>query len=450
MDRYIFKQLYNWKCSPRRKPLILNGARQVGKTYALKYFGDKHYTNCVYLNFEQDERLCKYFAGDLDPKKIIKILGLHSGEKIVPAATLIIFDEIQECPRALNSLKYFCEQANDYHIAAAGSLLGVKTINEKGFPVGKVNFLHLYPLSFSEFLRAVVQEQLDQYISDYQTFDPLPGPIHEKLVDLLKEYLYVGGMPEAVSIYIAKDDYRLVRDVQMEILASYERDFAKHAPREQIMKINAIWQQAPQQLAKENKKFIFSNIRKSARSRDYEDAIAWLVDAGLLLKSSCIITPKLPMKAYANHNIFKLFLLDIGLLGASARVSARSLIEGDALFTEFKGALTENYVAQELIASANIDLYYWTSTGTAEVDFIIQIENTILPLEVKAGVSSKKKSLLSYADKYQADILLRSTLMNLKHDGKIYNYPLYMVGKLSTLFPKQVDSPDSDEKSSIA
>lgn len=438
MDRVIFKQLLAWKTSPRRKPLILNGARQVGKTYALKYFGRQYYTNSIYLNFEQNEQLCEYFNDDLDPQRLLNVLRLHSNEKIQPGSTLIIFDEVQECPHALNSLKYFCEQANDYHIAAAGSLLGVKTANTRGFPVGKVNFLHLYPLNFGEFLCAIGQTQLNQYLSEYDTFEPLPGPIHNKLLGLLKEYLYVGGMPEAVSTYVDQHDYHLVRDVQLEILAAYERDFAKHAPLEQIMKISTIWQHVPQQLAKENKKFVFSTIRKSARSRDYEEAISWLIDAGLLLKSSNISAPKLPLNAYANLNMFKLFLLDIGLLGAQARLSPKTLIEGNMLFTEFKGALTENYVAQALKQSLNMELYYWASTGIAEIDFIVQLDDKILPLEAKAGVSTKKKSLLSYSKKYNPSMLLRSTLMNLKQDKKIFNYPLYMIGKLGEIFPRQI------------
>lgn len=430
MNRDIYRELESWKSNPRRKPLVVNGARQVGKTYALKHFGRSSFEKMVYLNFEKEQQLCQYFQGTLNPKEIIKILGIHAGIMIEPGNTLLIFDEIQECPRALNSLKYFYEEANEYFVVAAGSLLGVKTSQEFGFPVGKVNFLDLYPLSFFEFLSATGNEQLRMYLEEYQRLEPLPAPLHEKLIQLLKYYFFIGGMPEAVAEYIKTDNFSIVRDVQLEILNAYERDFAKHAPPQEVMKITTVWHQVHRQLSKENKKFIFSAIRKSARGRDYEDAIQWLIDAGLLYKNNFVEAPKFPLSAYADTHTFKILLVDVGLLGAQSSLSARIIIEGNVLFTEFKGALTENYVAQELIASGAKKLYYWASEGTAEIDYIFEADHEIYPLEVKAGESQKKKSLLVYGQKYNPLTLYRTTLMNLKADGKIVNYPLYMISLL--------------------
>jgi len=433
MKRDIYQQLEAWKNSPRRKPLVLNGARQVGKTYALKHFGNSSYEKLVFLNFEKDEKLADFFEGTLDPKRIIKILSIHTEIDIEPHNTLLVFDEVQECPKALNSLKYFCEEANEYHIVAAGSLLGVKIVKEVGFPVGKVNFLNLYPLSFFEFLNANQHEKLRTYLEECNAFEPFPNPIHEKLILLLKSYFFVGGMPEAVLEYTKHENYNIVREVQMEILNAYERDFAKHAPTNEIMNILTVWKQVHRQLAKEHKKFIFAAIRKSARGRDYEGAIQWLIDAGLIYKNILVGTPKLPLSAYADTQIFKIFLIDVGLLGAQSNLSTHAIIEGNQLFQEFKGSLTENYVAQELISSQRRELFYWASAGIAELDFLIQGDHEIYPLEVKAGENQKKKSLLVYGNKYNPKALSRATLMNLKHDGNIYNYPLYMVSRFPML-----------------
>lgn len=345
MKRNIQLLLEEWKQSPRRKPLVLNGARQVGKTYSLKYFGKTSYTKTAYLNFEKDEKLGQYFESTLDPKELIKILSIHTEVEIEPHHTLLILDEIQECPKALISLKYFCEEANEYHVAAAGSLLGVKTAGNKGFPVGKVNFLHMYPVTFFEFLSALGHEKTRSFLEEYHTYDPIPNPLHEKLLQLLKLYLFIGGMPEAVSEYVKTEKLNVVREIQLEILDAYEKDFAKHAPQNEIMKIITVWKQIHRQLAKENKKFIFSAIRESARGRDYEEAIQWLSDAGLIHKSYLVESPNFPLSAYANNNIFKIFLADVGLLAAQSNLSPHSIIDGDLLFTEFKGALTENYVA---------------------------------------------------------------------------------------------------------
>lgn len=430
MKRDISQHLDAWKRSDRRKPLILNGARQVGKTHSLKEFGKTAYAKMAYFNFEKDAKLAGYFERSLEPKRIIELLNIHSEVVIEPSNTLLIFDEIQECPNALNSLKYFCEEASDYHIAAAGSLLGVKVAKDKGFPVGKVNFLHLYPLSFFEFLSATNNEQTRAFLESYESFEPLPEPLHEKLIELLRLYLFVGGMPEVVASYAKNGQIFTVREIQDEILSAYERDFAKHAPPNQLMNIMTVWKQVHRQLAKENKKFIFANIRKSARGRDYEEAIQWLKEAGLIHLSHLVETPKFPLSAYADTNAFKIFLSDVGLLGAQSGLSPKTLLEGDLLFTEFKGALTENYVAQELIAAEHRSLYYWTSAGIAEVDFLIGTDHAILPFEAKAGVSQKKKSLLAYNNKYKPLKLLRTSLMNLKRDGNLVNYPLYLVRRV--------------------
>lgn len=430
VERDIDQKLIEWKNSPRRKPLILEGARQVGKTYALTHFGKTSYEKMVYFNFEKEESLADYFKPTLDPAALIKILEIHKNTDITPHNTLIIFDEIQECPRALNSLKYFCETASDYHVVAAGSLLGIKLANEKGFPVGKVNFLTLYPLSFFEFLSALDQEKLRHFLEGLVQFDPLPEPIHENLLRILKTYFYVGGMPEAVGEFAKNQKLNSVREIQSEILNAYERDFAKHAPPSQVMKITTVWNQIHRQLGKENKKFLFSLIRKSARSREYEEAIQWLNDAGLIYKCTCVETPKFPLSAYADTDTFKVYLFDVGLLGAQSSLAPQTVIEGNELFTEFKGALTENFVAQELKVSLRQRHYYWTSAGTAEVDFLVEGENTVIPLEVKAGATQKKKSLLVYGEKYKPSTLCRTTLMNLKSDGDLRNFPLYLISRL--------------------
>lgn len=432
MKREIDEQLLQWKQSPRRKPLILDGARQVGKTYALRHFGQAAYDNTVYLNFEREAALSVYFQESISPKHIIEKLALHTRTAIQPGSTLIIFDEVQECPEALNSIKYFCEEANEYHLAAAGSLLGIKTKNVKGFPVGKVNFLHLFPLTFNEFLDALGEEKLREYIASHEII-PFDEPLHQQLLLLLKKYYYVGGMPEAVSHFVQTQDYQVVREVHYEILEAYERDFGKHAPVDQIMKIMTVWKQVHNQLAKENKKFIFSHLKKSARGRDYESAIEWLVSAGLIYKCTHVTVPKLPLSGYADMQIFKIYPLDVGLLGAQNGLTPEVIVKENTLFSEYKGALTEAYVAQTLKASSGEDVYYWSSSGTAEVDFLLTSKQAVYPLEVKANVSNKKKSLIVYAAKYKPTLLLRSTQMNLKWDGHLLNIPLYMISQIHAL-----------------
>ena len=435
MKRHIFESLQRWKQDRFRKPLILKGARQVGKTYILTSFGSLEYNNVAYFNFESTPQQHELFAGGLKPHAIIKILAIESGVDISPEKTLIIFDEIQECPAALNSLKYFNESANEYHVCAAGSLLGVSLARSNGFPVGKIDFLTLFPLSFTEFLSAKNEESLVQYMDELGKTEPLPEILHKKLTLLFKDYTYTGGMPAAVLEYIANENFNRVRTVQTAILDAYRLDFAKHAPHNIIMKIYQVWDVISSQLAKENKKFVYSVIRKGARAQEFEVAIQWLVDAGLIYKVYNISTPKLPLKAYINHDIFKIYLVDVGLLGAMAGLSAKTIIYGDDIFQEFRGAFTENYVAQELVRQ-NHGLFYWTSAGQAELDFIVQLDDVIYPLEVKSGVSRKKKSLSTYTQKYQPDLAIRTSPMNLKRDDRILNCPLYLIAQLNKLIQK--------------
>lgn len=433
MKRDAYKKLLVWKNDKYRKPLILQGARQVGKTYLLREF-TKEYNSSLYINFEGMSDVSPVFEGNIEPKSIIKKLEILFNVKIVPETMLLLFDEIQECPNALNSLKYFNEQANEYHIVAAGSLLGVKLKRAKGFPVGKVDFLSLQPLSFFEFLAALEENLLREMLENIDKIGPIDEALHQKAITLLKEYFIVGGMPEAVAIYVAEKDFERVRRVQNAILNAYILDFAKHAPPADVMKIMAIWQSIPNQLARENKKFTFSAIRKSARSREYEASIQWLVDAGLIYKSYNISAPRIPVDSYANKDVYKVYVLDVGLLGCMSSLPPKIILQQQPqLFSEFKGAFTENFVAQELTASGFDRLYYWTSSGIAEVDFVLQQELDVYPLEVKAGISSYKKSLLVYYDDYHPRVLLRSTLLNLKRDGNVCNCPLYLAGRLVDL-----------------
>ncbi len=426
------ESLRAWKHGPDRKPLLLMGARQVGKTFILKKFGEGEYENTVYLNFENNQPLCKLFEESLDPKVLLKVLSIESNSVITPGKTLLIFDEVQECPKALNSLKYFCEEAPEIHIVAAGSLLGVKLKHVKGFPVGKVEFLTLYPMSFFEYLDAQNQSMLREYVEKYEKIEPLPTPLHDKLLNHFKEYLFVGGMPEAVAAYLKTQNLSKVREIQNAILNAYALDFAKHAPKDQIMKINQVWASIPSQLAKENKKFIYSVIRVGARAREFEGALQWLLEAGLIHKVSLISTPKIPLSAYADFSIFKIYLVDVGLLGAMSNLDPKAILHENELFQEFKGSITENYIAEELVHSG-YRLYYWASEGRAEVDYIIEQEGLIYPLEVKSGNSSKKKSLKVYGDTFHPTMLIRSSPMNLRKDGKVLSCPLYLIEELKTL-----------------
>lgn len=433
MKRDLYKQLIAWKKDPNRKPLVLRGARQVGKTFLLKKFGKSEFENTLYINFEASPDVKNFFEGDLQPQRILRDLSVYFNHEINPAATLIFFDEIQECAKALTSLKYFQEQASEYFIVSAGSLLGIKLSKAKGFPVGKVNFLTLYPCSFFEFLDATGKEKLRTYLEEIASFESIPGPIHEQLIELLRFYYFVGGMPEAVKVFSEQENLNQVRKIQKDILDAYLLDFSKHAPAHEVMKITATWESVPGQLARENKKFTYSMITKNARSRDYENSIQWLSDAGLIHRSFCVTAPRLPIESYSNKNSFKIFLLDVGLLSAVSQVSAKSILQGSELFTEFKGALTENFVAQELKVKVGGDLYYWASKGEAEVDFVIPHENEIYPLEVKAVTNTKQKSLKLYEEKYHPRYRSRASLLNLKKEDNFCNYPLYLIAKFPML-----------------
>ncbi len=428
MQRDVYQQLLKWKHSARRKPLILRGARQVGKTYLLKAFAKAEYDNSIYVNFDKEQGLASYFQQSLHPSRIIENLSIHFGQAILPGQTLLIFDEIQDCPEALNALKYFMEDADAYHVAAAGSLLGV-ILAEAGFPVGKVHFLDLYPMSFFEYLSAVGKHNWRQALVSATIQSGIPEPLHQELLRALCFYLVIGGMPEAIATYLDSQNLQEVREVQNAILLAYQLDFAKHAPKAQVMKIMEIWAAIPNQFAKENKKFIFSAIHKSARGRDYEFALEWLARAGVVHRISRINMPKIPLSAYADSRAFKVYLLDVGLLGAMSHLPMRLAVEQSQLFQEFKGALIENFVGQELMASAHYPLFYWSSGATAELDYVIQHELIAYPLEVKAGQSRHKKSLMVYDQRYQPMVLSRATSMNLKQDGKLINYPLYLISQ---------------------
>jgi predicted AAA+ superfamily ATPase len=425
-------ELEKWRAAKDRKPLVIMGARQVGKTYLLRQFAEANFKNYVYLNFDKEKNLNILFEDSINPSTIIPTLSLHTGQTISPGETLIIFDEVQECPNALNSLKYFNEEANEYHICVAGSLLGVKLLNTKGFPVGKVNIKYLYPFDFREFLLALGENKLCEVIEQISIQNAIPELIHNKLFELFKIYMIVGGLPEVLNTY--KNDiynWQAVRDKQEEILNTYKLDFAKHAPENQIMRISQVWDAIPNQLAKENKKFMYSVIRKGARAQEFEQAVQWLVEAELVSKVLNISTPKLPLKAYSNFQIFKLYMLDVGLFGAMNNLEPKILLQKNELLSEFKGTLTETYVAQELRIKR--DLFYWTSEGKAEVDFVIEYDDKILPLEVKSGTSTKSKSLQVYKNKYNPELTIKTTGLNLKLDKNTLNVPLYALSKLDQI-----------------
>ncbi len=428
MKRDIYDRLLEWKGSKRRKPLMLRGARQTGKTYSVKEFGNREYENLFYFNFEEDPKLEGFFSENLKPSSIIENLSIYTGKKIRPAVDLIFFDEIQVSNNALNSLKYFEEQASDFPVVAAGSLLGVKLSTPKSFPVGKVNFLDLHPMTFLEFLDAVGKSEYRMLLEGLDKISPLPEPLHEELINLLRKYYFVGGMPEAVRYYSEQNDFFEVKKIHKEIVNSYILDFAKHASPSDIPKLTDIWNSIPPQLARENKKFMFSAVRKSARARDYEDALLWLDHAGLIHRSFLLSACKSPLSGYFDRSSFKVYLLDVGLLGSMANIPVAELAQGNALFHEFGGAFVENSVTEQLTSLSDANLYYWKNeTGIAEVDFVCEKEKSVYPLEVKSGLNVRSKSLKSFDDRFQPKFLCRTTLRNLKVDGKIINIPLYAV-----------------------
>lgn len=427
MERLLIDELKRWRDKTDRKPLILRGARQVGKTWLLKTFGNRFFKDTCYVNFEQKDVLAAIFEGTLSTKRIIEQLSLYCGKKILPGETLLIFDEVQEMPRALTSLKYFAEEAPEYAICCAGSLLGVALHEGTSFPVGKVDFLDLYPMSFREFLMACGEEMLVDSILDGNR---LLKPFEEKLTDYLKKYLAIGGMPAAVSKWLQTDDFFEVDEVQRQLIDAYQNDFSKHAPQQMVEKIRYVWDSIPGQLAKENKKFVYGLVRSGARAREYEDALLWLGDAGEITRTYNVSKPDIPLKAYADLKAFKVFLLDVGLLRCLSGVSPKVILDGSRIFEEFKGALTEQYVCQQLQTMRRLQTnFYWTSSATAEVDFLVSDGMEVYPLECKAGVTMNAKSLKLYCEKYSPKWSLRTSLLPYERNvaARTMNIPLYML-----------------------
>jgi len=439
MERNAFAYLQTWRQDPRRKPLILHGARQVGKTWLLKEFGKRAYGNVAYVNFESNERMMSLFSSSLEPGRLLTGLRVETGLPIEPEKTLIIFDEVQENPKALTSLKYFCENAPDYHLAAAGSLLGIAMHAGSSFPVGKVDFLNLYPLSFGEFLEATGESKLAELISSGDW--PMIDSFRERLIESLRYYCCVGGMPESVTTFVATRDVSQVREFQKKLLDAYERDFSKYAKPDIVPRIRAVWNSLPTQLAREQKKFMYGLVREGARAREYENAIEWLCDAGLMQKIFRVSKPGLPLKAYQELNAFKLYMLDTGLLAAHAGLATKTLLQGNVLFEEFKGALTEQYVAQELRFMEGAGVSYWSSdTSRAEVDFLIQAKDSIYPLEVKAAENLQAKSLRVYNEKFSPSRCLRTSLSPYREENWLTNIPLYALSALGRITGSRVPS----------
>ena len=441
MKRDSIEQLISWKKNPRRKPLILLGARQVGKTWLMQEFGKRHFKKLAYIRFDQNERMRASFEQDYNIPRLLEAIQMDAGFKITPKDTLIILDEIQECPRALTSLKYFCEEAREYHIVAAGSLLGLYEHSGTGFPVGKVDIYHLYPMSFGEFLKATGHEL---YVEALERQDwRLITDFASKYIDLLKLYYIIGGMPEAISTYLDTHDFEQVRNVQQNILLGYQRDFSKHAPPEQTPLISLLWDSIPKQLARENKKFMCKDVQETLRMRDLEIAMQWLMDAGLIHKIVRVSKPAFPADAY-RESAFKLFFLDVGLLGAKSKLPIDAVLDGNRIFTEFKGALAEQYVQQELRATSDAIPYYWaTANSQTEIDFLVQMGMEMVPVEVKAETNLQAKSLKAFCKKFKCPTAIRCSMapwfvqdMPIADDGsicKLINLPLYAVSQMMKL-----------------
>lgn len=433
MERLLFQELIAWKEKTNRKPLILKGVRQCGKTYLLKTFGRQCYADTAYFNFEETESLKTLFETDYDVNRILFELGLTLGRTIQRETTLIIFDEIQECGRAITALKYFCENAPEYHIVCAGSLLGIALKKQPSFPVGKVDFLTLYPMSYAEFLLANGETQLAGYLAAFKRGGKISEPVANKLATYLKQYYVTGGMPEVVQTWCETHDIEKTEKVQQMILDSYQFDFSKHAPVKDFPKILAIWQSIPEQLTKDNSKFIFGHVRKGWRAKDLEDALVWLEGAGLVYKVCRIEKPFIPMSAYADPTVFKLYLCDVGLLRKLSKLPYEIILESSALYTEFKGAMTENFVLCELLKSSENTPYYWTSGNLAEVDFVIQCGTQIVPIEVKSERNVKAKSLAEYRKKYEPVYAVKTSMRSETNGIGVLNIPLYLIGRLHAL-----------------
>ncbi len=432
MYRNKMEELKKWKESQNRKPLIIRGARQVGKTWLMKEFGKEYYEKCAYINFDDNSRMKNLFEEDFDLDRIIQGLKIESGVNIEPENTLIVLDEIQETPKALKALKYFCENARDYHIISAGSLLGIAIHGEVSFPVGKVDFLDLTPLSFFEFLTALNEEELVKLLQENDF--KMINVFNAKLKDYLKLYYYIGGMPEVVNSYVNNKDLLEVRRIQKTLLEDYEQDFSKHAPKNIVPRIRQLWNNIPTQLAKENKKFIYGLVREGARAREYEIALSWLIDCGLIYQVNRVNNSKIPLSAYQNFNAFKLYLLDVGLLAAMAGIDAKTLLEGNEIFEEFKGSLTEQYVLCQLKQCTNLDVFYWSSdTGISEIDFISQIGTENVPIEVKANENLQAKSLKTFVQKYKTKINIRTSMATYRKEDWLINIPLYSIGNIEKI-----------------
>ena len=432
MYRDAIEKLYAWKNKKSHKPLIIEGARQVGKTWLMKEFGRLAFEQTIYINFDSNSRMMDLFSTDLDVNRLLTGIELYSGKKINPKTTLLIFDEIQEVPRALSSLKYFCEDAKEYYIVCAGSLLGISLHEHTSFPVGKVEFLNLYPLSFREFMMALGKEKYVQVLDD-SDYD-MVTPFKEEYIENLKQYYFVGGMPEVVQSFIEEQDYFKVREIQKNILNSYEQDFSKHAPNDIVPKIRMVWNSIPSQLAKENKKFVYGLIREGARAKDYETAIMWLCDCGLVHKVSRVSGVGIPLVAYEDLKAFKLYVHDIGLLCCMTNINEKILLDKNDLFVELKGALTEQYVCEQLKTIDNLRTYYYTNDrSTCEVDFIVDNGKDIIPVEVKAEINLKAKSLKTYCKKYKPNIAIRSSMANYKKEENLINLPLYAISNIGKI-----------------
>lgn len=436
MYRIAMEKLYRWKVSRRRKPLLIQGARQVGKTWLMKEFGRAAYRDMVYINFDSNSRMAELFASDLNTDRLIMGIELYAGKKIDPDSTLLIFDEVQEVPRALSSLKYFYENAPQYHIICAGSLLGIALHEGTSFPVGKVDFLELYPLSFREFLMAVTGTQFTKLL-DSQDYKMITS-FKQTYIEALKQYYFIGGMPEAVKNFTEERDFYEVREVQKRILAAYEQDFSKHAPLEIVPKIRMVWNSIPSQLAKENKKFLYGLVREGGRAKEYETAIMWLCDCGLVYKIERVKGGGIPLKAYVDQKAFKLFVVDVGLLGCMTGLSPKILLDGKDLFKEFKGALTEQYVCQQLKTLENLSIYYYTNDrGSCEVDFVVDTGERTVPVEVKAEVNLKAKSLKTYYEKYQPEISIRTSMADYRPEEWLMNLPLYAIEEICSCISRE-------------
>lgn len=432
MYRTAFEKLCKWKERKNRKPLIIEGARQVGKTWLMKEFGKQAYEDTVYINFDSNSKMAELFSTDLNTERLIMGIEIYIGRKINAENTLLVFDEIQEVPRALSALKYFYEDAPQYNIVCAGSLLGIALHEGTSFPVGKVDFLSLYPLSFREFLMAVMGENYVELL-DKGDYDMVKA-FRQTYIDALKQYYFVGGMPEAVQSFVQNKDFKEVRDIQKRILLAYEQDFSKHAPIEIVPKIRMLWNSIPSQLAKENKKFIYGLVREGGRAKEYETAIMWLGDCGLVHKVGRVNAAGVPLKAYEDLKAFKLFIVDIGLLGCMVGLHQSVLLDGNKLFVEFKGALTEQYVCQQLVTLEDLNIYYYTNDrGSCEVDFVVDTGERIIPIEVKAETNLRAKSLRTYCERFSPDLAVRTSMSDYKKEEWLVNLPLYAVEEIVRL-----------------